>query len=505
MIPTPLSTITTTPTTGRPWWMVRSPERPARSGTMSRRAVGAVGLVLGCLILIPALLVLVGRLGTRLVLPLRLAARDTARQRARSTPAVAAIMAAVAALTALSVGAASDNRQREREYQPQAAMGHGRIWLSPELDESVFRAVIKASAPDLVISLVSTVDQAPTPAEQGLRSGEPAPGSRLDVMVAKPPGCSDAAAFGGFGTGADGPIDPGCVRLGSGVQEEHAQIQVVSLATLAATATVSDAERRILGSGGMLVFDPKLMRGGFVELVTGRTKVGAPDKPIAMPVVTGHQRVPAAVIDRHTWQAALVGRQSGAWVLPATAAKLGWPVTPSHLDVISPTGMISGAAESAINDRLDGENSMQVERGFQNDSWLILLILFSVAGSLVLVASLISTALSMAESQNDMATLAAVGATRHTRRGIAASQALVVAVCGCVLGLLVGLVPGIAITWPLTTQGWDPATEQQFIQSPTIVIPWLHLMAICVGVPLLAAGLAWLAVRRHPQMTRRLV
>ena len=59
-------------------------------------AVGSVGLVLGCLMVIPALLVLVGRLGTHLALPLRLAARDTARQRGRSTPAVAAIMAAVA-------------------------------------------------------------------------------------------------------------------------------------------------------------------------------------------------------------------------------------------------------------------------------------------------------------------------------------------------------------------------------------------------------------------------
>ncbi|MBC7558524.1 MAG: hypothetical protein H7270_04060 [Dermatophilaceae bacterium] len=67
-----------------------------------------------------------------------------------------------------------------------------------------------------------------------------------------------------------------------------------------------------------------------------------------------------------------------------------------------------------------------------------------------------------------------------------------IAACGCVLLLLVGLVPGIAITWPLTTQGWDPVTAQQFSQSPSIVIPWLHLVAICVGVPLLAAGLAWL-------------
>ncbi|HEX7535673.1 MAG TPA: FtsX-like permease family protein [Dermatophilaceae bacterium] len=203
--------------------------------------------------------------------------------------------------------------------------------------------------------------------------------------------------------------------------------------------------------------------------------------------------------------AVLIDGQAGAWVLPATAAKLGWPVSLSFLEVTSSTGMISGAAESAINDRLGEDSPMLVERGFQNEAWLILLILFSVAGSLVLIASLISTALSLAESQNDMATLAAVGATRHTRRGVAASQALVVALCGCLLGLLVGLVPGIAITWPLTTQGWNPVTGQPFAQPPIIVIPWLHLVAVCAGVPLLAAGLAWAAVRRHPQMTRRLV
>ena len=48
----------------------------------------------------------------------------------------------------------------------------------------------------------------------------------------------------------------------------------------------------------------------------------------------------------------------------------------------------------------------------------MLLIAFCVAGFLVLIASLISTAPSLAESQHDTATLAAVEATRLTRRGI---------------------------------------------------------------------------------------
>jgi putative ABC transport system permease protein len=88
-------------------------------------AAGAVGLVIGCLMVIPAVLTLVGRLGAPLVLPLRLAARDTARQRGRSTPAVAAIMAAVAAVTALRVGAASDTRQQEDHYVPNGRWAPG--------------------------------------------------------------------------------------------------------------------------------------------------------------------------------------------------------------------------------------------------------------------------------------------------------------------------------------------------------------------------------------------
>jgi putative ABC transport system permease protein len=164
-------------------------------------------------------------------------------------------------------------------------------------------------------------------------------------------------------------------------------------------------------------------------------------------------------------------------------------------NLTSPTGTISPGVESAVADRLGDGAFLQVERGFQNPFRLILLIAFLVAGLLVLIASLISTALSIAESQNDMATLAAVGATRHTRRGIAASQALLVAACGALLGVAVGMIPGIASTWPLTTRGSLP---------PTIIIPWLPLIAVCVGVPMLAAGLACIAVRRRPQMTRRL-
>ena len=244
----------------------------------------------------------------------------------------------------------------------------------------------------------------------------------------------------------------------------------------------------------MLITDPKLVQDGQVRFVSGTAKLGS-SEVIGGHAITQRTRISAAVVDQQAWATAFYGEPDGAWVLPDTAKILGWPVLTQALNLTSPTGTISPGVESAITDRLGDGASLQVERGYQSSFSLMLLIAFLVAGLLVLIASLISTALSLAESQNDMATLAAVGATRHTRRGIAASQALVVATCGALLGVAVGMIPGIASTWPLTARASLP---------PTITIPWLPLIAVCVGVPLLAAGLAWIAVRRRPQMTRRI-
>jgi putative ABC transport system permease protein len=72
-----------------------------------------------------------------------------------------------------------------------------------------------------------------------------------------------------------------------------------------------------------------------------------------------------------------------------------------------------------------------------------------------------------------------------------------------VLGIAVGVVPGIALTYPLTTQSWDPETGMERVVDPTVVVPWLPLAAVVIGVPLVAALLSAAAIRRAPAMTRR--
>jgi len=448
--------------------------------------VGAVGLVVGCLMVIPAFLAFVGRLGTRLVLPLRLAARDTARQRGRSTPAVAAIMAAVAALTALSISAASYTQHKQDTYQPQGPVGSGAISLTGgEASQRDVLAVLARYAPQLDVDPVGYLTS---------NDATMANSGNVPWVNLVPPGCtetqilalSETSKANTTATSRTAPTR--CENLSN-----QTTIHVGSLSSYPASLHLSKSQRALLEAGGMLITDPKLVQDGQVRFVSGTATLGASEVTAGHPI-TQRTRIPAVVVDPQVW-ATVFMEPDGAWILPDTAKKLGWPVRIQAFNLTSPTGTISPQVESAVTDRLGDGAFFQVERGFQNPFTLVLLIAFLVAGLLVLIASLISTALSLAESQNDMATLAAVGATRHTRRGIAASQALVVATCGALLGVAVGMIPGIASTWPLTARGSLP---------PTIAIPWLPLIAVCVGVPLLAAGLAWIAVRRRPQMTRRL-
>ena len=155
-----------------------------------------------------------------------------------------------------------------------------------------------------------------------------------------------------------------------------------------------------------------------------------------------------------------------------------------------------------LQEVLGDEVGITVEKGFARDDAIIVAVLLGVFALLILVITLTSTALTLAEQQTDQATLAALGATRGTRRLMAAAAAFLLAAVGCVLGVAVGLVPGIAIARPLTSNGWSPSGIP--VDGPTIlVIPWLSLLVVGVLVPLVAGAIAWAGIRKAPQVTRR--
>src|SRR5450759_5058747 len=197
--------------------------------------VGAVGLVLGCLMVIPAILALVGRLGTHLVLPLRLAARDTARQRGRSTPAVAAIMAAVAALTALSISAGSYTQMKEKAYQPQGPMGSGAIFLyGKDSNQRDVRAVLARFAPQLEVDPVDYVySNDVSMADSGM----------FPWVNLLPPGCTEAQILAGLPASRDN-APTRCESL-----TNQGRIHVGSLSSYPAALHLSMSQRAVLEGG----------------------------------------------------------------------------------------------------------------------------------------------------------------------------------------------------------------------------------------------------------------
>ncbi|URN01963.1 FtsX-like permease family protein [Actinomadura madurae] len=104
-------------------------------------AFGAAAIIIGLVVACPWLVGATGRLAHRLPLPLRLAVRDGARNRARTAPAIAAITAAVAGITALAIGGASDFRQEQVDYRAELPMGSTVIRPSADKADAVAPAL----------------------------------------------------------------------------------------------------------------------------------------------------------------------------------------------------------------------------------------------------------------------------------------------------------------------------------------------------------------------------
>jgi putative ABC transport system permease protein len=456
-------------------------------------ALVAATLVIGVLLLIPSLLVGLGRVVGRLPLPLRLPIRDAARQRSRSASAVAAVTATVATLTILAVANASDDQQGRRDYVTDRIAGHGYLYGDgPDPLPEATLSEIRRQHPDW---RVYRTDRLGVP-DFGEKRG------RVPTVAVVLPGCSPDDAIG-FDDGTNDRVAQ-CVGYGSnGNPSALGAISDSSLSEADLTPEVADHLR----SGGMIITDPRAIRGGVVRLALG-TVAG---RQSGQRVVDRVIELPALVVSEEVLRRAqrrpfpsvppqYVDNPGDVGMMTIEGTRRYKIATqPIAYEIVDPAGPISRADEDSINDRVLDE--MRVERGYQSYLHVLLGALIGVAAALVLVAALVSTALSQAEGRADLATMAALGGTVGLRRRLVACQALVVAGLGTLLGFAAGLLPGTTFALIFTTESY---VTESIPAEGFVVIPWLPLAAVVVGVPLLAAAVSALAVRRTPPLTRRL-
>ncbi len=450
-----------------------------------RVAWGTIALVLGVLAIIPTLVGLVGRLGGRLPLPLRLATRDAARHRGRTAPAIAAIMATVAGLTALSIGGTSDDAQARHEYSPQLAAGQAQVVAYGALP-TVWPAVVEAVRsvlPDRTAYLFGSPGYAESASDESVSVAVLPPGCTTTQPEGEVPAAQqDCWAWSSYPTAPQGGV----------TSNEAVVAEPAALTPLG--YQVSASARSALEAGEVLVTNPRLLRpDGTVRLETisnrYRNGTSTTSRTLSDPV-------PAVAVDPSG--PGSTGSVSALAMTPQTADRLGVRWGQQGV-VLSQGPPVTAAQEAALNKAtsplLGDSGRVYVERGYRSSLSTILLVLAVVALIAVLIGTLTATGLALSDAEPDFATLAAVGASARMRRLVAGGQALVIAISGAVLGVIVGLVPGIAVTWPLT------ATSAH---GPIIAIPWLTLAATVLVVPTVAAAASMLLTRSRVVMVRRL-
>lgn len=448
-------------------------------------ALGAVVAVFGMIFIVPLVVGVIARLSGRLPLVMRYAARDAARHRTRTVPAIAAVAATVAGVVALGIANSSDEAQNRESYQPTLAMGAATVGVYADYNPNTSERTLP---PDDVWDSIDAAisERLPDESVEVLRGQRPElpDGKDISFEVLSDESEPMYGSWGGAPSNAmtlvsDGPV-PGILDV---------------------DASQRTAITAALESGRAVVFTQSTVEADEVTVRTYTYSMDSDD----------------ATRDSYTWPALFVASPTQVPVqllLPtALAEETGVAITP--VGYYLGDADISEADEKDLNETLGGiweQASMYVERGYQapDEIFILLLVLFTLGGVLMLGGTLTATFLALSDARPDLATLSAVGAAPRSRRGVAASYALVVGFVGAILGALVGFIPGVAITYPLTSQNMGVcATNASGMfecetSGPFLDIPWSMILALVILLPLLTAAIVGLTARSRLPLAARL-
>jgi putative ABC transport system permease protein len=246
----------------------------------------------------------------------------------------------------------------------------------------------------------------------------------------------------------------------------------------------------VMDAGGMVVTNPVFVTEGKVLLQAQdvRTQVPSPSGPASVHATVRSDSLPAAVLEP---------------AAPVPYYGVVSPETAERLDLhAAPAGLLVQLAKHPSDAQVDAASAaaaavygqpgipFQAEPGISQDTQWAAWSIVAVAALITFSAAGITTGLSMADARQDHAVLAAVGARPRLRKALAGAQGLFTSGMGAVLGSMAGSVPAVLLV--LSTD-----------MRTALEVPWLHLSALVVAVPLTAAALAWAFTRSRLPLSRR--
>jgi len=394
-----------------------------------RIAVVGAGLVLvGLAASGPLIVAGLGRLASRMVLPLRLSIRHAARHQLRTGAAIAAVCAATAGsigmilfLTA-DTGTAGPGRQAGAPSQTLSLPAGVDIWLNGE-EMTELRDVL----PDHLLVRVAVAS---------------------DSGVANAPGSTTP--------GLPPPDLPASVGIGGG--------ELIQLVT---GAPATDRALSILEDGGAVAFYPEFVDSDRLHL---RHETSGDIEHLELAAMT----LPAPEPYRDL---------PGVVISPETAAELGLTGGPGRLvfDLDRPVNNdeLAAAQHVVLSAQLDARmetDPVSLSRprpagGHVAENPMVYLLAI-VSGLVTILVGAVAVGQANAETRGDMSTLAAIGGGPWIRRAISACQAGLVVGVGTLLGVIVGFAPAAGLFAARPDLSWNT--------------PWWLLGVIAIGVPLTA-------------------
>ncbi len=449
--------------------------------------VGGVALIeVGAILCTPTVISLVAKLGGILPLGPRLALRECARNLGRTTPAVAAIFAAVAGAVAAGGYLESALSQQREAYQPALLTNQIAMQLTGAAQaaqvEQALRSVMPVTS-SFVTESIAGYQQDVSAADQWA----------LSVLI---PGTSTSCAKDSVSTVSTFSAED--FQCGTYVEPTAENGELVGGAQLLddVTGVHDSAADTVLDKGGIVLFDSGsdfagAVRDGVVSLVVVTEVPGKAGTDIQ----TVHQYSLPAVVESSRGIP-----NPGTVISPASAQRLGLVGAAQRtvLTVTLPGRVTAGqqAAAAQVATRYAISSGANVDQGVADTKSVINLVILAAALLLALAAAAIATGLALADGRADHETLSAVGSSPATRRRLAGFTALVITGLGILIGVPIGLLIAKGLL-NVDSIGVSAANPVRF------VVPWLNLGAMAAAAPLLTALGAMLLSRSTDTAARR--
>jgi putative ABC transport system permease protein len=415
---------------------------------------GVLATALGLLLLAPVGIAVLGMLARLVPLAPRLALRDLARYRARSSAALAAIGLAMGIAAAIALSAGVSVAKAAAPTGGNLPADQIIVWLSQEALNGPLpsttpaqadnaRLRVDAIAADLHATSVLPLQAAVDPSGPQGRGGT---GGRPPVQLGKP-----------HPTVVNG-------RQGTGYSSAEAVPLFVATPELLVHFGIDPASIR--ADTDIVTWRANI--DGY-RLIPGRYSDWHPQiQQAALPTYTS---LPGALLTTHAVQSLHLTPNPAGWLVRAPR-----PLTQAQIDHAEQTALAAGLS---VETRPTGADMARLADNATGTGIAVAL------GVLAMTVGLIRS-----ETARDLRTLTATGARRRTRRALTAATAGALALLGAVIG----------------TAGAYLALLAWYHREPHWLghVPVLNLAAILIGLPVIAYAGGWiLAAKEAPTLARQ--